>query len=375
MFERLREMLVKEWIQVFRDPRLRAIVFIFPCMEVILIGYAVTTDVKHVPTAVFDRDETPASRDLISRFFATEYFARTEDINSDERARELLDHGNATLIIRINHGFAEELKAGRTAFVQLLVDGSDSNTAGILMGYASQITAKFSEQALLDRFERRMGSFQRPGAVTMEVRAWFNANLESRNFFVPGVIAIIVTLITLMLTSMSIVREKEIGTIEQIMVTPILPIEFILGKTIPFAIIAFIDVLLVTAVGVFWFEVPVQGSMALLFGATGIYLLTTLGVGLIISTISHTQQQAMMSVFFFMFPAMLLSGFVFPIENMPEAVQWLTYLNPLRYYLVVIRAIFLKGVGMGVLWPQLAPLALMGIATFSIAVRRFHKTL
>ncbi len=191
----------------------------------------------------------------------------------------------------------------------------------------------------------------------------------------PGVIAIVVMLITLMLTSMAVVREKEIGTIEQIMVTPITSSEFILGKTLPFALIGFADVLLVTLVGVFWFGVPIHGSLWLLFFATTLYLMSTLGVGLLISTVSRTQQQAMMSAFFFYFPGVLLSGFMFPIANMPEVIQWLTYLNPLRYFLIVVRGIFLKGVGPEVLWPQMAALAALGLATLWLASRRFQKTL
>ena len=211
--------------------------------------------------------------------------------------------------------------------------------------------------------------------MDLEIRAWFNENLESRNFYVPGVIALLVMLITLLLTSMAVVREKEIGTMEQIMVTPITPKEFILGKTLPFALISLVDVVLITLVGVFWFEVPIQGSLWLLLVATSLYLMTTLGMGLFISTVSRTQQQAMMSAFFFQFPAVLLSGFVFPIANMPEVVQWLTYLNPLRYFLIIIRGIFLKGVGMNILWPQMAALAVMGLLILWLASRRFRKTL
>jgi ABC-2 type transport system permease protein len=228
---------------------------------------------------------------------------------------------------------------------------------------------------LVTRFTRLKGVYQEPGSVELQSRAWFNENLESRNFYVPGVIAILVMLITLMLTSMAIVREKEIGTMEQIIVTPITPAEFIIGKTVPFALIGFADVVLITVVGVFWFEVPVRGSLPLLFVATALYLMTTLGMGLLISTVSRTQQQAMMSTFFFYFPAVLLSGFMFPIANMPRVIRWLTFLNPLRYFLVIIRGIFLKGVGPGVLWPQMLALAVMGLLTLWIASKRFRKTI
>jgi ABC-2 type transport system permease protein len=259
--------------------------------------------------------------------------------------------------------------------LQLLVDGTDSNTVGIALGYATRITAQFSQEALHLRLQRLAGNLPQPGQVNLAARAWFNENLESRNYFVPGVIAILITLVSLLLTSIAVVREKEIGTIEQIMVTPITPVEFILGKTVPFFLISFVDVLLATTVGVVWFNVPIRGSLLLLLFCSLLYLLTTLGVGLLISTLSQTQQQAMMTTFFFFMPAILLSGFIFPIANMPMVVRWLTYLNPMRYFLVIIRAIFLKGTGLSILWPQALALAGTGGITLRLAARRFRKTL
>ncbi|MFB3812611.1 MAG: ABC transporter permease [Terriglobales bacterium] len=375
MWERIRHMLTKEFIQVFRDPKMKGVIFLMPIIQVLVFGYAVTTDVKNVATAVVDYDNSVASRELVSRFVRSGYFNVVEHAPNDERARQLVDRGKVNLVIRLGHGFHDRLRAGDTAPVQLIVDGTDSNTAGIVLDYASRIAEQFSREALEARALPAQGQLQRVGTVQLETRAWFNENLESRNFYVPGVIAIIVMLITLMLTSMAVVREKEIGTMEQIMVTPITPREFILGKTVPFALIGFADVLLITIIGMFWFQVPIRGSLGLLFVATGLYLLTTLAAGLLISTVSQTQQQAMMSTFFFYFPAVLLSGFMFPIANMPEAVQWLTYLNPLRYFLVVVRGIFLKGVGPDILWPQMAALGTMGITTLWLASRRFRKTL
>ena len=278
-------------------------------------------------------------------------------------------------MIRLNKGFEEDLKAGRKGVIQLIVDGTDSNAAAIVLNYSGKIVSRYSEEILIQRLATLRGSGQKLGPVDLETRAWLNENLESRNYYVPGVIALLVMLITLLLTSMAVVREKEIGTMEQILVTPITSKEFILGKTLPFALISLVDVLLITLVGVFWFEVPIRGSLWLLFLATSLYLMTTLGIGLFISTVSRTQQQAMMSAFFFQFPAVLLSGFVFPITNMPEVVQWLTYLNPLRYFLIVIRGIFLKGVGLNILWPQMAALAGMGLLILWLASRRFRKTL
>ena len=375
MLGRIKQMLIKEFIQVLRDPRMRMVIFVIPCVQVLVIGYAVTTDVKHVRTVVCDRDDSVLSRELVDRFVASGYFDVVEHTGSDQRVREMIDRGQASVALRMNHGFSEGLRAGRTARLQVIVDGTDSNTASVVMGYVGRISRDVSQRLLVQRITRLEGSARQPGRVELRSRAWFNDNLESRNYFVPGVIAVVVTLVTLLLTSMAVVREKEIGTMEQILVTPITPWEFILGKTVPFALIGFVDVLIVTAVGVFWFGVPIRGSLLLLLAASGVYLVTTLSIGLLISTVSQTQQQAMMSTFFFFFPAMMLSGFVFPIANMPPVVQWITLLDPLRYFLVIIRGIFLKGVGLSVLWPQLAALALMGAALLWLVSTRFHKTL
>lgn len=368
-------MLIKEFIQLFRDPKMKGVIFLMPIIQVLVFGYAVTTDVEHVATAVYDQDNSVASRELVVRFVKSGYFDIIEYVSTADRARQLMDRGKARAVIRMNRGFGDELRAGRTAQLQVIVDGTDSNTAGIVLDYSAKIVGQYSKKILTTRFTRLKGSALEPGWVEVETRAWFNENLESRNFYVPGVIAIIVMLITLMLTSMAVVREKEIGTMEQIMVTPITSKEFILGKTVPFALIGFADVILITVIGVFWFQVPIRGSLALLFVATGLYLMTTLAVGLLISTVSQTQQQAMMSTFFYYFPAVLLSGFMFPIANMPEVVQWVTYLNPLRYFLVIVRGIFLKGVGPSILWPQMVALGIMGSITLWLAARRFRKTL
>lgn len=375
MWERVKHMLVKEFIQVLRDPKMRGVIFLMPIIQVLVFGYAVTTDVKHVRTAVYDLDNTQATRELVDRFARSGYFDVVARVNDDRQAQAMIDRGEVRTLLHMNHGFQNELRAGRPAELQVIVDGTDSNTAGIVLDYSRKIAAQFSHQVTVTRTTRALGILPRTVALDLQTRAWFNENLESRNFYVPGVIAIIVMLITLMLTSMAVVREKEIGTMEQIMVTPITPAEFILGKTLPFAVIGFSDVVLVTVIGVLWFEVPIRGNLALLFAGTALYLLTTLGLGLLLSTVSQTQQQAMMGTFFIYFPAVLLSGFMFPIANMPVVVQWLTYLNPLRYFLVIVRAIFLKGVGPEILWPQMAALGAMGVLTLWLASRRFRKTL
>lgn len=375
MFERIYHMVVKEFIQVFRDVKTRGVVFVAPIIQVLVFGYAVTTDVRHVATAVYDLDNSTSSRELISRFIQSGYFDVAERVSDDARARYLIDRGTVSALLRVNHGFEADLQGGHTAGVQVIVDGADSNTAGIVLSYSGRIIREYSQSILVTRLTRLRGTYLSPGDVELDMRAWFNDNLESRNFYVPGVIALIVMLITLMLTSIAIVREQEIGTIEQIMVTPITRLEFILGKTVPFALIGLADVVLITVVGVFWFGVPIRGNLAWLFVSVLLYLMTTLGIGLLISTVSRTQQQAMMMTFLFFSPAVLLSGFIFPIANMPPVIQWLTYLNPLRYFLVIIRGIFLKGIGPAILWPQMAALAVLGVATLWLASRRFQKTL
>ena len=367
-------MLAKEFIHTFRDPRMRGVVFVMPIIQTLVFGYAVTTDVRQIRTAIYDADGTVASRELIERFARSGYFTIVEHVTVERRIAELMDRGAVQAVLRIDPGFGAGVRLGRPQGLQIIVDGTDSNTAGIVLSYASRIAGRLSKDILLAQ-SARTGSVGESGWVELESRAWFNENLESRDFYVPGVIAIVVMLITLMLTSMAVVREREIGTMEQIIVTPITPFEFILGKTVPFALIALADVALVAAIGVFWFEVPIRGSLWLLFLGAGVFLLTTLGIGLLLSTVSTTQQQAMMGTFFFYLPAVLLSGFMFPIANMPSAVQWLTLANPLRYFLVILRGVFLKGIGLDVLWPHFAVLAGMGLLVLAVATSRFKKTL
>ncbi len=375
MLERLYRMLIKEFIQVLRNPRMRAVLFVMPVIQVFVIGYAVSTDVRHVALAVYDLDRTPASRDLLARFEGSGCFDVVRRITSEADIQEALDSGEVKAVLRLNRGFAEDLAGGRSAQAQLLLDASDSNTASVVLAYASRISADFNRAVLEQRFSRTTGLRMEAQPVTLVSRAWFNPNLDSRNFFVPGVLAMLIAILTVILSSMSIVREREIGTMEQIMVTPIGRLEFILGKTIPFAVIGFVDVALITLIAVFWFQVPLLGNPLILFLGTGLYLMSTLGVGLFISTVSSTQQQAMMTAFFFMLPAFMLSGFVYPIANMPRVVQILTYLNPLRHYLVIIRGVYLKGLDLHVLWPQMLILALLGSSMLILAAGRFRKTM
>lgn len=374
MFSRIHEMVAKEFIQIFRDPRMRGILFIIPLFQTLIFGYAVTTDVNHISTFVLDRDSSPRSRSLIDAFSKSGYFQIKGYLTHDKEIKAALDSGKALVVLNIPKGFQADIDFGREASVQALIDGQDSNTARIVSSYIGKIGRQVNENfefEMLGPFAEKLA----PAQVKMESRAWFNENLESRNFYIPGIITTIMTLVTLTMTSMSIVREKEMGTMEQILVSPIKKIEFILGKTIPFSIIAYIDVIVILTVAYFWFEVPMRGSLFLLFTAVTSYLLAILGIGFFISTISKTQQQAMMGTFFFYFPMALLSGFLFPINNMPPAIQWLTYLNPLRYFVSFIRSLFLKGVGFEILWPQIAILAIMGFASILLATNRFQKTI
>ncbi len=373
MLERIRHMLIKEFIQVLRDPRMRGVIFLAPIFQLLILSYAITTDIRNISMAVFDQDRTVASRQLVERFSGSGYFVIEHRLCANRRSGNCWTARAPRSSCASATGFGRDLSAGRSVIVQAILDGTDSNTASVILQYAGRVIAAHSRQVQLEAVRRQAGPVVPAGHIELQPRAWFNPNLESRLYYVPGFIAIIVTLVTLMLTSMAVVREKEIGTMEQLLVSPITPWEFILGKSVPFAIIAFADVILATTVGVLWFDVPVRGSLLLLFLATCIYLLSAIGIGLLISTISRTQQQAMMTTFFFFMPAIMLSGFMFPIANMPEVIQWITYANPLRYFLVIIRELFLKGVGLSVLWPQMAALGVIGLITIGFATCRFKK--
>ncbi len=369
MLRRIKHMVVKEFIQIFRDKKMKPIIFVTPVIQLIVFGYAVTMDVTNIRMAVFDLDKTSVTREIARRFEGSGYFRIDHFPGSDGAVRELLDRGSATVVLHFDHGFTSDLEARQRASVQILIDGTDSNTALVAAGYATGILSQYSREIAVQT------AWRAHGTLDVRPRAWYNADLKSKNYNVPGVIAMMILVVCLLLTSMAIVREREIGTMEQLMVTPIRPAELILGKTIPFAVIGFFDMFLVTLVGVIWFDIPIRGSIPLLVLATAVYLLSVLGFGLFISTISRTQQQAMMATFLFFVPAILLSGLMFPIENMPLAIQYITYLNPLRYFLVIIRGIFLKGIGMTILWPQFLALFLLGASVVATSSLRFKKRL
>lgn len=365
-WERIKQMVIKEFIHILRDPRMKAIVFVLPVLQTIVFGFAVTTDVNNIPTAVYDLDKTYETREVSRRLRASGYFEIRHFPETREEMQELLDRGKVIMVLNFNRGFSSDIKSRRQAAVQILVDGTDSNTATVAMDYAGRIIKKYAAE--LD-----------PEAAVQKVKldlralAWYNPELKSKNYNVPGVIAMVIFLTSLLLTSMAVVREREVGTMEQLMVTPLRPLELILGKTIPFAVIAFMEMVLVTVLGMLIFKIPIKGSLLLLPFSTGIYLLSVLGIGLFISTIARTQQQALMATFLFYMPAVLLSGFMFPIENMPVVFQYVTYANPLRYFLIIIRGLFLKGNGISILWPQMAALFIVGIVVILLASFRFRK--
>ncbi|MFA4984670.1 MAG: ABC transporter permease [Candidatus Omnitrophota bacterium] len=374
MFERVLAILRKEFKQIFRDPRMKTIIFITPLMQILLFGYAANKDINYIPTAIYDRDNTKESRQLLRDFTYSKYFIPKDYIYTDQQQNDVLDKGRDSVVIRIDRGFGRDLRAGKDANIQLAYDGTDSNTAMVIMGYANTIVGNYQYGLLRKEIEKRGWSDTMPN-VELRDRAWFNGNLISRNYYLPGVIATIITMMSLLLSSMAIVKEKEIGTMEQLTVSPLRPIELIVGKLLPFALISLIQVVLITALGVLWFRIPLRGNLILLLFSTCIYLFTTLGIGLFISTISATQQEAMMSVFLFYMPAILLSGFAYPIANMPAPIQYFTFINPLRYFLVVVRSIFLKGVGIDVLWSQLLPLLIIGLFVVILSTLKFRKSL
>jgi ABC-2 type transport system permease protein len=374
-WRRIRRIIIKEFLQLRRDRRVLGIVLAAPVFQLFVFAYAVTTDVRHIATAIYDEDRTAVSRDFISRFAASGYFEIGAYLDRPQQADRLLDTGRAQIVIHLPRGFAEDLARGRTAPVQVLLDGSDSMTAGIIAGYVGGVVRAYSGDVLVQRLDRLRGRLTRVPSLDPRVRVWYNPELKSVNYMVPGVLCLILLLVTMILTSMAIVKEREIGTLEMLVVTPIRPRELMIGKTVPFVLIGFVDMLLVLAVSVFWFRVAVEGSVLLLFACAALFILTSLGVGLFISTVSRTQQQAMMTGFFFMFPSIILSGFMFPIANMPPAIQWLTYGIPLRYFLEIVRGVFLKGNGVALLWPQMLALTVLGLVILSLSALRFRKRL
>jgi ABC-2 type transport system permease protein len=375
MFGRISSLVLKEFLQLLRDPQARFRLVIPPLIQMIIFGYAATFEVYHVSTAVLDLDHSQESRELVARFADSGRFDIVETARTPADIRAAIDSSAAVVAIVIQAGFAEELRKGASAPAQVIVDGTNSNTALIALGYVSQIVAAYAQDMAQDLSRRLHPAQPPPPTVTLEQRPWYNPDYNSRWFFVPGVIATLTLVMVVNLTSFAIVREREVGTLEQIMVTPIRPLEFILGKTIPFFCVGLALTALVAGVGTLWFEIPFVGNPLVLLLGTSLYLLSVLGIGLLISTVCLTQQQAFATNFFVVNPAFILSGFSFPIFTMPVVMQWLSMINPMSYYLIVIRGTFLKGVGLSVLWPQMLALAALGVALLATSVLRFRKSL
>ncbi len=380
--QRLRFLVWKEFLELKMEPRLFGIVIIAPIMQLTLLGYAATTDVRNVPIVVADGDRSAASRELVARFEGSSNFLVLDTVTTVAEIDPYLESGKAWLALSIPARYGADMAARRPVTVQVVADGTDSNSTTVALGYATSLIGGYAQE-LAQETARTVGSVgassvQVPspprGSIDPRIRVWFNPQLESRHFMIPGVLALVLLVITSNLAAMAIVREKELGTLEQLNVTPLRRWELIVGKLLPYGLIGMVDVLLVVAVAVFWFEVPLRGSVLLLLAMCLLYVFCTLSLGLFISTISETQQQAMMTAtFFFLMPMIYLSGFVFPIENMPAVIQPFTYLIPLRYFLEIVRGIFLKGIGLELLWPQTAALAGWGLVELSLAVARSRK--
>jgi len=382
MRERLKEIIRKEFRQAFRDTRMRTLLFLPPLIQLVIFGLAVNLDVDHAQIAWMDGDQSFQSRELLAAFQGSGRFEIVGTPSNDREAQALLDASKADLVVRVLPGFERDIQRHRPTSVQILINGSNSNTANIVSGYASSIITSFAAQVMQEQNRDRLAARMAQAPVHIGVpdlkaqsRVWFNPELKSRNYFVPGIVVNILMQITLMMTAMAIVREKEIGTMEQLMVTPIRPIELMLGKTLPFALVGLVDMALVVIASLLLFHVPFRGSVLLLFACAILFLMTSLGAGLFISTISQTQQQAMMTTFLLFQPFFLLSGFTFPLRNMPQSIQYLTLLNPVRYFIEIVRGLFLKGSGVSVLWPQMMALGIFGVVILSLSAMRFRKRL
>ena len=370
--------IVKELLQLRRDHKMLPLIFVAPVLQIVAFGYAVNTEVRDVPMVLVDQDRSPGSRDLVDRFVSSGYFTLVATEDTPRAIDPWLVSGRGHVALVIGPGYGAAREGGPEAGVQMIADGSDSSAATQALGYAAAIVNAADQERVRERVRLALagGDVTPPGRIQLVPRVYYNADLKSRWFYVPAVLAMILMIMTMLLSAMAVVREKEIGTLEQLMVTPVAPWQLLVGKLAPFAAIGTLQVFLVTGVTTLWFGVPLRGSFLLLLGITQLFLLNTLGLGLLVSTLVRNQQQAMMAAaFLVMIPMIYLSGLIFPIENMPRVIQTVTYAIPLRYYSNVIRGIFLKGAGMETLWRESIVLALMGTGLLAIASLRFRKRL
>ena len=372
---RLLALIRKEFIQTFRDPRSLTITFIMPLIQLFLLGYAATSDVRNVPLAVLDRDRSAASRDLLSAYRAADYYRIDFDVTGEAELKQLIDSGQAGAGLIIPPGYGDKVAAGQTAQVAFVVDGSDPTIAGTGLS-AAQFIAQAKATSLLVQRAAQLGQGNvARSPIEIRTQVWYNPDLVSAYNMVPAMIGMILQFLTLQLTASAIVRERERGTMEQLAVTPLSAVELMIGKLTPFVLIAMIDAVEILVVGVLVFGVPINGSIWLLLALSALFLATTLGIGLFISTIAKTQREAQMSSMLFTLPAIFLSGFFFPIAAMPKVLQYASYAIPLRYFLIVARSIVLKGVGADALWPEIRALAIFSVLIMGLAVWRFRKTL
>jgi len=375
MITRLFSIIRKEFIQIVRDKRTLVIILIIPIVQLFLLGYSATSDVSNVPMAVLDQCRCPASRSLLDAYRSANYFKVAYDTGSEDEIRSLIEQGKARAGILIPHDYDTQLVRGK-AVVAFILDGSDATAGSSAYSAATLIGQSLATQLMVQKLERRgidAATIQPP--LQIRTRVWYNPDLISSYFMIPGVIGMILYAITSILTATAVVRERERGTIEQLIVTPLRPWELVVGKVLPYVILAFVDTLEVLAIGHWWFGVPVRGDLSLILGCSGLLLLSGLGIGLFASTIANTQQEAMLSVWLTILPSIFLSGFFFPLEAMPQVLQWVSYIVPLRYYLVIIRALMIKGVGASAIWPEILPLAVFGVVIMAAASVRFRKRL
>ena len=368
MWGRLRALIAKEFLAIWKDKKSRAVIIGPPLIQLLIFGYAASFDVSHVATAIYNEDSGLAARELIARFEGSSSFETVAYLSRESEIRDVIDPKDASLVIHIGQTFSRDLMTHRPAKIQFIVDGRESNTALIILGYASRIVADFNTEWLASR-----GEALPPARLV--VRSWFNPNLVSQWFIVPGIVALLTLVVTMVVTALTVAREREVGTFEQLLVTPFRPLEILIGKSVPAMVIGLAEGTVIIAVAVFWFGVPLRGSLLLLYAGLFLYILAVIGVGLMISSISRTQQQAILGAFLFVVPAVILSGFATPIANMPPLIQDLTFVNPMRYFLIIVRGTFLEGLPAALIYERLWPMAAIAAATLAGAGWTFRHRL
>ncbi len=372
---RLTSLIRKEFLQILRDPRTLVLVLVIPLVQLFLLGYAANNDVRNVPLAVLDQDRGPAARQLLDAYRAADYFRIAYDIDSEAQLRSLVDSGQARAGLIIPPDYSRQVAGQGVAQIAIVLDGSDPTVASTALSAAQFIAQKYSTQLMAERLARRSQVTSLTPPLEARTQVWYNPDLVSNYFMIPGVIGMILFALTSILTATAVVRERERGTIEQLIVTPIRSWELVVGKIVPYVILAFFNTLEVLFAGHWWFKVPIRGELWLILALSGLFLLTSLGIGLLASTFANTQQEAMLTVWMTMLPGIFLSGFFFPLDAMPAVLRYFSYLMPLRYYLTIIRSLMLKGTNIQALQQDIIALAIFGLALITIAALRFRKRL